>query len=176
MKFIKTKIEGAYIIELEPFKDHRGFFARTFCVKEFKKQGLNYNMVQTNLSGSQFKNTLRGLHYQVDDGEEDKLVKCIRGKLLDVILDVRRDSNTFGEYVMVELTESNDKMVYLPRGCAHGSLTLEDNTQMFYQTTNYYFPEKERGIRWNDPYFKILWSIENPILSEKDSNFKDFVV
>ncbi|MHA2174307.1 MAG: dTDP-4-dehydrorhamnose 3,5-epimerase [Candidatus Hodarchaeales archaeon] len=176
MKFIETKLDGAYIIELEPFTDHRGTFARTFCKREFQEQGLNSNMVQTNLSVSYYKHTLRGLHYQSDGGEEDKLVKCIKGRFLDVILDVRKDSRTFGKYEMVELTESNDKMVYLPRGCAHGSITLEDNTQMIYQVSNYYDPEKEKGIRWNDPSFMIKWPIDNPILSEKDANWNDFKV
>lgn len=174
MKFIETKLDGAYVIELEPFTDHRGTFARIFCKREFQKQGLNSKIVQTNFSSSHHKNTLRGLHYQSDGGEEDKLVKCIRGRFLDIILDVRKNSRSFGDYEIVELSESNDKMVYLPRGCAHGTITLEENTQMIYQATNYYDPEKERGIRWNDPFFNIKWPIDDPILSEKDANWEDF--
>jgi dTDP-4-dehydrorhamnose 3,5-epimerase len=174
MIFNKTEIEGVFIIEMETFKDHRGTFARTFCVNEFREHGLNHNMVQTNISESYSKHTLRGLHYQVDGGEEDKLVKCIKGSFLDVVLDVRRDSDTFGKYLMFELSESDEKLVYIPRGCAHGSLTLVENTRMFYQVSNYYNPKKERGIRWDDPFFNIKWPIDNPILSEKDANHNNY--
>ena len=174
MKFIETKIKNAYIIELEPRKDHRGFFARTYCDNEFREFGLDFKIVQSNLSISNKKGTLRGMHYQVDGAEEIKLVQCLRGRILDVIIDIRKDSETFGKYIKVELSESNNRILYVPKGFAHGFLTLENNCYVFYQVSNFYTPSKERGIRWNDPFFAIEWPIANPIISEKDGQLKDY--
>lgn len=176
MKFIETILKGSYVIELEPYKDERGMFSRTFCSKEFKKYNLKNNMVQSNLSISYKKDTLRGMHYQVDGSEESKLVRCIKGKILDVIIDIRKDSSTFSKYVSLELSDDNNLMIYVPEGFAHGFLTLHDNCHVFYQVSNYYSPENERGIRWSDPFFNINWPVTNPIISYKDKNYKDFKV
>ncbi len=174
MIFHPTKLEGAFIIELKPFKDHRGLFARTFCAREFEEHGLKTNMVQTNLSISFPRHTLRGMHYQVEGAEEAKLVRCIKGKILDVIIDLRKGSDTFGQHIVVELTDANHKMIYVPEGFAHGILTLEEDCHLSYQVSNFYTPGKERGIRWNDPFFGIEWPTSNPVLSDKDRDLPDF--
>lgn len=174
MLFENTPIPGCFIIRLEPRKDERGFFARTFCSREFANHNLDSNMVQSNWSGSTKRHTLRGMHYQVNGSEEAKLVRCLRGRILDICIDIRRDSETFGHHVMVELTEMNNAMLYLPRGTAHGFLTLDNDCQVFYQVSNYYDPDNERGIRWNDPFFSIPWPAVNPILSDKDQSYPDF--
>jgi dTDP-4-dehydrorhamnose 3,5-epimerase len=174
MLFEKTPITGCFIVRLQPRRDERGFFTRTFCAREFADNGLDVDMVQSNWSGSVKKNTIRGMHYQINGSEEAKLVRCVRGRILDVCLDIRRDSETFGKHIMVELTEMNDAMLYLPRGTAHGFITLDDNCQVFYQVSNFYNPVNERGIRWNDPFFSIEWPSSNPILSDKDQSYPDF--
>jgi dTDP-4-dehydrorhamnose 3,5-epimerase len=175
MLFEPTPIQGCFIIRLQPFKDNRGFFARTFCAREFNEHGLDVDMVQSNWSGSIKKHTLRGMHYQTHGSEEAKLVRCISGRILDVCIDIRRDSDTFGQHIMVELTAMNDAMLYLPRGTAHGFLSLDDNCQVFYQVSSFYDPVNERGIRWNDPFFSINWPVTHPILSEKDQSYADFL-
>lgn len=175
MKFNETILKGAYVIELEPRIDHRGFFSRTFCANEFKKYGLEENMVQSNLSYSKEKHTLRGMHYQVNGHEEVKLVRCTKGRLLDTIVDLRPASPTYCQYFSVELTSDNFKMLYVPKGFAHGFLTLEENTEIFYQVSSFYSQENERGVRWNDPAFKIAWPVKNPILSEKDKIHPDYI-
>ena len=174
MKFIKTELEGAYIIEMEPFKDYRGTFARVFCANEFKEHGLDYNLVQTNHSVTLKKGVIRGMHYQVEGTEEAKLLRCVCGKILDVIIDIRKSSKTFGKHIAVELSDSNNKMLYVPRGFAHGFLTLSDNCHVTYQVSNFYAPGKEKGIRWNDPFFAIDWPIKEPVLSDKDANLEDY--
>lgn len=175
MKFVETIFPEAFIIEIEPRSDARGFFARTFCAKEFKSNGLNTNMVQRNLSFSKYKHTLRGMHYQVDGAEEAKIVKCNSGAIMDVIIDIRKDSPNFGKYLSVKLTVENNKMLYVPEGFAHGFLTLEDNTYVSYQVSNFYSPDKEKGIRWNDKKFSIDWKIKEPaVISEKDTNWPDY--
>lgn len=174
MLFEATPIPGCYIIRLQPHKDTRGFFARTFCAREFKDHGLDFEMVQSNWSGSIKKHTLRGMHYQTNGSEEAKLVRCLSGRILDVCIDIRRDSETFGQHIMVELTGMNDAMLYLPRGTAHGFLTLDENCQVFYQVSNFYDPANEHAIRWNDPFFSIEWPVANPFLSDKDQSAPDF--
>lgn len=176
MKFIETELTGAYIVELEPFHDYRGSFARTFCAREFKEHGLKDNMVQSNLSISIPQYTLRGLHYQTHGAEEAKLVRCSQGKILDVIIDIRKDSLTFGKHITVELSDSNNRMLYVPEGFAHGFITLAENCHVFYQVSNFYTPDRECGIRWNDPFFNVAWPVENPILSEKDANYSNFAL
>jgi dTDP-4-dehydrorhamnose 3,5-epimerase len=177
MKFIPTKFNTSFIIEIEPHRDERGFFARTFCAEEFRKHGLRDNMVQTNLSFSKEKFTLRGMHYQVNGAEEAKLVRCNSGAILDVIIDIRENSSTFGQYLSVELTPSNLRMLYVPEGFAHGFLTLESNSLVSYQVSNFYSPGKERGIRWDDPVFNINWPISSPsVISLKDSQWEDYQV
>ncbi len=174
MNFIQTELNGAHIIELEAHNDHRGAFARTFCAHEFEEKHLQTTMVQSNLSHSKMKNTVRGMHYQIGDAQEAKLVRCVHGRILDVIIDLRRHSDSFGRHIKIELTDGNNRMLYVPEGFAHGFITLTDDCHVFYQVSNFYSPEKERGIRWNDPYFAIDWPCENPIISEKDQSYGDF--
>ncbi|RME90844.1 MAG: dTDP-4-dehydrorhamnose 3,5-epimerase [Candidatus Hydrogenedentota bacterium] len=174
MIFHETPLKGAYVIELEKKGDDRGFFARAFCVNEFKEHGIDHNIVQINNSFTVPKGTLRGMHYQLPPHAETKIVRCIRGSLYDVILDLRKDSPTFGKWFGAELTAENRKMMVVPKGFAHGFLTLEENTEAFYLVTEFYAPQAERGIRWNDPKFKIEWPMEPKVLSEKDANWPDF--
>ncbi|SFZ94008.1 dTDP-4-dehydrorhamnose 3,5-epimerase [Flaviramulus basaltis] len=174
MIYTETKLKGAYIIDIEKRGDNRGFFARTFCANEFKKHNLNSKFVQGNMSHNANKNTLRGMHYQSDGAEEVKLVRCTKGALLDVILDIRKDSPTFGQYISVEITEENARQVYIPKGFAHGFLTLKNNSEIAYLVSEFYTPGKENGIRWDDPFFKIDWPIINPILSDKDQDYPDY--
>jgi len=175
MIFTETNLKGAYIIELSLRKDDRGFFARTFCANEFKEKGLKYNMVQSNLSKSIHKNTIRGMHFQIDEAKEAKLIRCIRGSITDIIIDIRPESSTYCQHIKVELTEDNYKMIYVPEGFAHGYVTNEDNSEIFYQVSNFYMPGSERGIRWNDKLFNIDWNVSNPIISEKDNSHPDFL-
>lgn len=175
MKFTETALKGAFILDLEKREDPRGFFARTFCANEFKQHGLNPNVVQANMSLSKQKYTLRGMHYQVDGAEEAKLIRCTKGSILDVILDLRKNSPTYCQHIKVELTESNYRMLYVPEGFAHGFITLEDNIEVMYLVSQFYTPGGERGIRWNDPLFKIQWPTSNPILSEKDTDHPNYV-
>jgi dTDP-4-dehydrorhamnose 3,5-epimerase len=174
MIFKETKLKGAYIIELEPIKDERGFFARTFCQKEFTKYNLNSHIVQCNISFNKKRGTLRGMHYQVAPYEEAKLVSCIRGAIYDVIIDLRPDSPTYCQWFAVELSSEDYKMLYVPKGFAHGFQTLEDNTVVFYQMSEFYHPECARGARWDDKAFGIEWPISVKIISEKDLSYKDF--
>lgn len=174
MRFQTTDFKDVYVITKEPFSDNRGKFARTFCAKEFKKHGLPSNFVQTNISISHKKNTLRGMHRQIDGSEEDKLVQCIKGSIYDVVIDIRKNSKTFGKYFAIELSEQNDKMLLVPRGFAHGFLSLTDNACVIYQVSNFYDPTKEKGIRYNDPFFNIQWNCNEPIVSDKDMSWEDF--
>lgn len=174
MKFVSTPLEGAYLIDLEKRGDDRGFFARAFCEREFCSQGLAPKFVQVNNSLSAFRGTLRGLHYQLAPMAETKLVRCIRGSLWDVILDLREESATFGQSFAAELSAENRFMMYVPKGFAHGFITLEDDTEAFYFADEFYAPERERGIRWNDPRFGIQWPEEPVVISDKDRDQRDF--
>ncbi len=174
MIFNKTPLPGAYIIDLEKKGDDRGFFARVFCKQEFKQHELETEFVQINNSLSAKKGTLRGMHYQLDPHAEVKVVRCIKGRLWDVILDIRPNSPTFGQWFGAELSAENRRMMYVPKGFAHGFITLEDDTEAFYLVSAYYAPEFERGIRWNDPKFNIQWPIEPQVISDKDRNHPDF--
>ena len=174
MLFSETPLKGAHVIELEKRGDERGFFARMFCEKEFSTHGLATRLVQVNNSAAARRGTLRGCHYQLPPKAETKLVRCIRGALYDVIIDVRRDSPTFGNHFGVELTAENRKMLYVPKGFAHAFLTLEDETEAIYLVDEFYAPDHERGIRWNDPKFGIDWPIDPVVISDKDRNFPDF--
>ena len=171
MKFIETKLKGAYIIEPERLEDERGFFARTFCQKEFEANGLNTRLVQCSISYNKRRGTLRGMHYQFAPMAEDKLVRCTRGAVYDVIIDMRQKSSTYCKCVAVELTADNRLMLYLQEGFAHGFQTLEDDTEVFYQMSEFYSPEHARGVRWDDPAFGIEWSLNTKIISEKDKNY-----
>jgi dTDP-4-dehydrorhamnose 3,5-epimerase len=175
MIFTKTILEGAYIIDLEKREDPRGFFARTFCANEFAQHGLNQTMYQGNMSLSRPKFTLRGMHYQIDGAEEAKLIRCTKGSILDVIIDIRPNSNTYCQHIAVELTQENYRQLYVPEGFAHGFITLEENCEVSYLVSQFYTPGKERGIRWNDPLFGISWPSSDPIISEKDAVHPDFV-
>jgi dTDP-4-dehydrorhamnose 3,5-epimerase len=168
MIFTETRLKGAYIVELEQRVDERGFFARFYCQDEYAKQGLDQNFVQINNSLSLKKGTLRGLHYQLAPKAETKVIRCLMGGLFDVILDLRIDSPTFGKYYGIELTEDNRRMLYVPKGFAHGFLTLADNTEALYLVSEFYAPDYERAIRWNDPQFQIDWPFEPLVISEKD--------
>ncbi len=176
MIFIETKLKGSYIIELEPIKDERGFFARSFCQKEFEEHGLNLHIAQCNVSYNKKKGTLRGMHYQVAPHEEVKLVSCIRGKIFDVIIDLRTASPTYCEWFAVDLSAEDYKMLYIPKSFAHGFQTLKDNTVVFYQMSEFYYPECARGVRWNDPAFGIEWPLPNPIISRKDRAYEYSVI
>ena len=174
MIFHETPLHGAYLVDLEKRGDDRGFFARAFCKKEFGRLGLSTDFVQMNNSTSSQKGTLRGMHYQLSPGAEAKLVRCIRGRLWDVILDLRTGSKTFGRSFGAELSDENRRAMYVPKGCAHGFLSLVDDMEVLYLVDEYYTPELERGIRWNDPTFKIEWPIEPVVLSDKDRDHRDF--
>jgi dTDP-4-dehydrorhamnose 3,5-epimerase len=174
MKFVETELTGAFIVVPERLEDERGFFARTWCRKEFEQHGLNPNMVQCNISFNRKKGTLRGMHYQVFPFEEGKLVRCTMGAIYDVIIDLRPDSKTFIHWIAVELSAENRKMIYIPEGFAHGFQTLENDTEVFYQMSEFYAPEYARGVRWNDPKFNIKWPDDVRIISAKDKNFEDF--
>ncbi len=168
MKFIKTPLEGAYVVELEKREDERGFFARAFCVDEFAEHGLKTEIKQSNLSGSVQKGTTRGLHYQVAPMAEVKFIRCIKGSVFDVLVDMRPESPTYKQWFGIELTEENQTAIYIPEGFAHGHQTLEDNSQIMYLTTQVYSPEHERGIRWNDPAIGVKWPLEPTVVSDKD--------
>ena len=174
MVFRETKLKGAFIIEPDRMEDERGFFARTFCVEEFKAHGLNLRFVQCSISFNKKKGTLRGMHYQVAPYNEVKLVRCTMGAIYDVIIDLRPGSSTFKQWIAVELTAENRKMLYIPEGFAHGFQILEDNTEVFYQMSEFYHPKRARGIRWNAPAFGITWPLSDPIMSEKDRGSPDF--
>lgn len=176
MIFSETKLKGAYVIDIEPHKDHRGFFARTWCKNEFEIKSLNSDLVQCNLSYNINKGTIRGMHYQSAPYEEAKLVRCIKGSVYDVIIDLRPKSATFLQWIGVELTQKNYKMLYVPEGFAHGFQTLENNTEVFYQVSQNYSPDYEKGVRWDDPTFGIEWPImDKLIISDKDKNFGRFI-
>lgn len=175
MIFKETKFKGAYIIELEALEDERGFFARSFCQKEFKEHSLNPRIVQCNVSFNKRKGTLRGMHYQVAPHEEVKIVTCIKGAVYDVIIDLRADSPTYRQWFAVELSAENYKMLYIPEGFAHGFQTLEDSAVVFYQMSESYHPECARGVRWDDRTFGIKWpNIHHRIVSEIDKRYADF--
>jgi dTDP-4-dehydrorhamnose 3,5-epimerase len=176
MIFKETKLKGAFVIEPERLCDSRGFFARTFCHREFIQHGLNPRVVQCNVSFNKKKGTLRGMHHQIAPRQEDKFIRCINGGIFDVIIDLRPESSTFKEWFSVELTSENRKMVYVPKSFSHGFMTLKDNTEVFYQMSEFYFPEYARGIRWNDPAFKIEWPNKITSISEKDMNYSDFSI
>ena len=174
MLFHPTPIKDAYLIELEKRGDERGFFARFFCTEEFAKKGVESQFVQVNNSFSKEKGTLRGLHYQLSPHEETKIVRCIRGSFYDVILDLRPHSPTFGQSFGAVLSSENRLMMYVPKGFAHGFLTLEPDSEVLYLVSTTYSKEKERGIRWNDPKFDIQWPAAPVVLSERDAIHPNF--
>jgi dTDP-4-dehydrorhamnose 3,5-epimerase len=172
--FTPAPLQGVYVVEMEKRGDDRGFFARAFCENEFAARGLATRMVQMNDSLSVRRGTLRGMHYQLAPKAETKVVRCFRGALFDIVLDLRRDSPTFGKTFGVELTAENRRMLYVPKGFAHGFVTLLDDTEAFYLVDEFYSPEHERGVRWNDPRFAIEWPVQPAVMSEKDRAYRDF--
>jgi dTDP-4-dehydrorhamnose 3,5-epimerase len=174
MIFRETDLKGAFVIEPEKLSDERGFFARTWCSREFTRHGLNPIVSQCNISFNKKKGTLRGLHYQEAPHQETKLVRCTAGAIYDVIIDLRPDSATLKRWISVQLNANNREMLYIPEGFAHGFLTLADNTEVFYQMSEFYSAEHARGVRWDDPAFNIEWPLDITMMAEKDRNFPDF--
>jgi dTDP-4-dehydrorhamnose 3,5-epimerase len=172
--FRETELPGAFVVELEKHEDERGFFARSWCQKEFEARGLNPRTGQCNVSFNKVKGMLRGMHYQVAPRAETKLVRCTRGAIYDVIIDLRRESPSYKQYVSEVLSSNNYKALFIPEGFAHGFQTLEDNCEVFYQMSEFYSPEHQRGLRYNDPAFKISWPIEATVISDRDRNYEDF--
>ena len=174
MKFHETKISGMLEIHVEPKSDDRGFFARVWCQKEFEDQGLNSKLVQSSTSFNTQKGTLRGMHYQAAPFPETKVVRCTQGAIYDVVLDMRSQSATYKDWVAVVLTADMRNMVYVPAGCAHGFLTLNDATEVLYQMSEFFHPEASRGVRWDDPAFGIAWPEKVEVISERDRTYPDF--
>lgn len=170
MKIIKTKLDGVMIVEPEVFGDHRGWFYESWSEQKYKKYGINAKFVQDNHSFSAKKGTLRGLHYQKNPNAQAKLVRCPRGGILDVAVDIRKGSPTYSQWVSVELSEENRRQLFIPRGFAHGVLTLTNDTEILYKADGYYAPDHDRSLRWNDPAFGISWGVTCPILSYKDKD------
>lgn len=173
MKLTETKIKGAYLIETEPVFDFRGSFARQFCQKELAEYGISFNICQCNISKNPKIGTLRGMHYQKEPYPEIKMVSCTEGKIFDCIVDLRKDSETYLKWEGFELSENNNKMLYIPAGCAHGFLTLEDNSTVYYQLGEFFMPEFYSGIRWNDPKIAIEWpNVAQLIINDRDKNYE----
>ncbi|HEX4210262.1 MAG TPA: dTDP-4-dehydrorhamnose 3,5-epimerase [Candidatus Binataceae bacterium] len=175
MKFLETLLPGALIIEPEPQSDARGMFVRTFCAEEFAAHGLELPIAQCSSSFNRRSGTLRGMHFQSAPFEETKLVRCTAGAIHDIILDLRPTSPSFCRWTIVELSAANRRMVYIPPGIAHGFQTLMDASEVFYQISKPYAPEHARGVRWNDPIFAISWPLHDPILSDRDRSYPDFM-
>jgi dTDP-4-dehydrorhamnose 3,5-epimerase len=170
----ETELYNAYIIDLKKKEDERGFFTRSFCEKKLLENGISFQIAQVNISYNDDKHTLRGMHYQADPYGEAKLVRCPKGAIFDVIIDLRVGSPTFMEWTGIELTEQNLRMLYVPEGFAHGFITLEDETEVVYLMSEFYKPEAGRGVRWNDPAFAIDWPATPKVISDKDKSWPDF--
>lgn len=174
MTFQETKLPGVFEVHLELKSDERGFFARSWCQREFERNGLNPRVVQCNVSFNTRKGTLRGMHFQAAPYAETKLVRCTKGAIYDVALDLRPHSPTYKQWTDAVLTAANRCMLYIPEGCAHGFLTLEDETEVFYQMSEFYNAESGCGVRWNDPAFQIAWPGDVEVISERDRTYPDF--
>ena len=173
--FLPTALAGAFIIELERRSDDRGYFARTWCQREFEQMGLTTSLVQSSVSYSLRRQTLRGMHWQAPPHGEVKIVRCTRGAIWDVILDLRPESPTHMHHVGVELNADSGRALYIPEGMAHGFVTLVDGTEVFYQMSEFHEPAFARGVRWNDPAFAIEWPVTTPILHPRDAAYPDFI-
>jgi dTDP-4-dehydrorhamnose 3,5-epimerase len=169
-----TGLQGAFVIEMEKHVDRRGYFARTYCEREFTSNGLKSGFVQCSVSFNKIKGTLRGMHFQAEPYEEAKVIRCTRGAIYDVIIDLRLGSPTFKQHFTIVLSAENGKMLYIPEGFAHGFQTLEDNTEVFYQMSQFYTPDHARGVRWNDPAFGIEWPADERMILERDRSYPDF--
>lgn len=174
MKFEKTSLDGAWIIDINKVEDDRGYFARTFCQNEFLEHGLNTRVAQCNISFNKTKGTFRGMHLQVSPFQEAKLVRCTSGAIYDVIIDLRPESSTYLQHLGVVLNAEDHRMLYIPEGFAHGFLTLEADTNIFYQMSEFYAPDHARGFRWNDPAFDITLPAEISVISDRDLTYSDF--
>ena len=174
MEFTETPLAGAWVVDVSPMSDDRGFFARAWCADEFAEHSMEPKLVQANMSHNHMKGTLRGMHYQVSPYEETKFVRCIRGAIYDVIIDLRPESKTYRQWFGAELTAENRKALFVPRGFAHGFQTLSDDAEVFYQVSEFYTPGAESGIRYSDPAFNIKWPEAVTVISEKDANWPDF--
>lgn len=175
MIFTPTEIDGMFLITLEPHEDERGYFARIFCQNEFHKAGIDdFNIVQVNQAFTKDKGVVRGLHWQTAPKLEAKFFQCLNGEIYDAVADVRQDSKTFGKWVGTELGSDEKKLLYIPKGVAHGYQTLKENCRVEYMVSEFYSPDTEKGIRWNDAFFNIKWPLTPSFVSEKDSNFPDF--
>jgi dTDP-4-dehydrorhamnose 3,5-epimerase len=175
LKFTETSLKGAYVIEINKLEDERGFFGRSWCANEMKAHGLKTNIAQANTSFSKKKGTLRGMHYQNDPYQETKLIRCTRGAIFDVIIDLRPESPTYKKWYGVQLTQDNYKMLYVPEDFAHGFITLTDDSEVTYLVTQFYTPGAEAGIRWDDAQFDIKWPVSPTVISDKDRNHPDYV-
>lgn len=171
MNFVETGFKDLYLVEIQPLHDDRGFFSRTYCKNEFNQINFSGEFVQINLSSNTKKGTLRGMHYQLPPHEERKLIRCNAGKVFDVVVDMRRGSNTYLKWYSCELSKENMKMILIPSGFAHGFITLEDNTELIYHHTEFYNPSSEGGLRYNDKLLNIDWPLEITSISEKDRNY-----
>jgi len=176
LKFTKLSLRGAYLLELEKHGDQRGFFARSWCQKEFEEHGLVPKVVQANISFTRIKGTLRGMHFQKKPYEETKYVRCVKGAIYDVIIDIQPDSQTFKQWLSVVLSADNYKMLYVPKGFAHGFQSLEPNTEVTYLVSEFYNPQAEGGIRYNDPEFDIEWPLPVAEISDKDNCWPDYSI
>lgn len=174
MIFEKTEIPGAYIIDLQPHADERGFFARAWCQKEFESHGFPSSIAQVNISYNRKKHTLRGFHYQSAPHQEDKLMRCTRGAIHDVLVDLRPDSPAYMRPIKLTLSGANSRMLLVPKGCANAFLTLEDESEVIYLVSEFYAPGAEGGIRWNDPALGIQWPVEPQVISDKDRSWPDY--
>ncbi|HEX2271307.1 MAG TPA: dTDP-4-dehydrorhamnose 3,5-epimerase [Pyrinomonadaceae bacterium] len=173
--FRETKLKGAFVIDPQRFEDERGFLARSFSAKEFEDHGLNPRIAECNISFSRKRYTVRGMHFQKPPHAQAKLVRCSKGAIYDVIIDLRPESPTFKQWIGEELTAENRRMLYVPEGFAHGFQTLEENTEVFYQISEFYTPQSEAGVRWNDPAFAIRWPASDGVtINDRDRNYPDF--
>jgi dTDP-4-dehydrorhamnose 3,5-epimerase len=175
MRFTETALPGAFVIDAEPARDERGAFTRTFCVRDFAGHGLNANVAQCSVSLNHSRGTLRGLHFQLAPHAECKLVRCARGTIWDVIVDLRPESPTYTRWTGVELSARNGRMLYVPEGMAHGFQTLEDDSEVLYQMSREFEPTAYRGVRFDDPAFAIDWPLALGTISERDRSYPDFV-
>ena len=176
MIFVKNKIKGVYLIKPEPFKDKRGIFRRIFCQKEFKKNNLVNITKQANISENKFKYTLRGFHYQINPFGEDKTLTCIKGSIYDIVVDLRPKSKTYMKWYSFQIDEKNKNLIHIPKGCANAFLTLKNNTIVQYNSSEFYKPKHEKGIRYNDPLFKFEWPQKPKIISDKDLNHPNYIM
>ncbi|MGH6624597.1 MAG: dTDP-4-dehydrorhamnose 3,5-epimerase [Burkholderiaceae bacterium] len=174
MRFLESELAGLFVIDIEPLSDDRGFFARTFCEREFAQRGIEMRAVQSSISFNRRRGTVRGMHFQWPPAREGKLVRCVRGAIIDVVIDLRPESPTFTKHVAVNLDDIERQSLYIPPGLAHGFQTLEDDSEVLYQMSDFYQASLGAGVRWNDPAFEIRWPIDEVTLLERDASYPDF--